>query len=72
LLPEPSAKVVRLKVVDPGFVIHPIGHLHEDGQILRAQVECVRGTAEIEAFVLAKRALGVFPDMALSLLRGSK
>ena len=52
----------------PGVVIDAVGHLHEDGQVLRPKVEGVRGTAEIEALVLAERALGIFPDMALGFL----
>jgi hypothetical protein len=54
---HPARIVVRLKMVEPGFVIHAVRHLHEDGQILRAQVEGVRRTAKVEALILAARAL---------------
>jgi hypothetical protein len=65
---NPSRIVIRLEVVEPGVVVHAVRHLHENGQVLRPQVEGVRRTAEIEALVLAKRALGIFPDVALGLL----
>jgi hypothetical protein len=48
-------------MVEPGFVIDAVRHLHEDGQILRAQVEGVRRTAKVEALVLAERALDARP-----------
>ncbi len=66
--PNPARIVVRLKMMAPRFIVHAVGHLHEEGQVLRPEVQGVRGAAEIEALVLAKRALDIFPDMALGLL----
>src|SRR5262245_24656646 len=56
--------------MQPCLVVHTVGQLHEDVEVLRAQVEFAFGSAEIEAEIRPQLALGVFAVMALALAYG--
>ena len=62
---EPGRIVGGLAVVLPGAVVHSLGDLQEDHEILCTQVERVIRAAEIEAAVLSEMALGVFRGVPL-------
>src|SRR5258706_11569276 len=67
---EPAGVVGAAPVVLPRLLVHALGDLREEHEVLRAQVEAVAGPAEIEAEVLGELALGVLAHVAvLRLLR---
>src|SRR4029450_11140792 len=63
------------EMMPPGGRVDTVAELHEEHQVLRAQVELRIRTAEIEAAVLPDLPLGVLAQMATPLARaglGSK
>src|SRR5580693_4506839 len=67
-LAHPARIVMALQVMQPRLVLHAVRHLQENHQVLGAKVERAGRPAEIEAFVLAKLALGIFAGVTLGLL----
>ncbi len=56
-------------MMEPGRVVYPIGDLHEQTEILSAQVQRFIGAAEIETLVFSELAFGIFACVPLGLLR---
>src|SRR6266545_3601112 len=67
---EPVGEIAIAQVIQPGIVVHAVGQLHEDVEVLRAQLEFAFGSAEIEAEIRPQLALGVFAVMSLALAFG--
>src|SRR5262245_20550707 len=66
-VPEPAGIVPVPEVVEPGLVIHPIRHLHEEHEVLGAEIQLAGGTPEEEALVLAQLTGGVLSDVTAML-----
>src|SRR5438094_152745 len=54
-------------MVEPGLVVHALGDLVEQHEVLRAQIELPGGAAKVEALVLAQAALGILAPVPLAL-----
>src|SRR5690242_6123356 len=54
-------------MVEPGLVIQPLGELHKGRQVLRAKIQFLLGTSEIEGTILAELAIGIISLMPFSL-----
>ena len=59
-LAEPRRIVAGVAVMLPGALVDAFRDLREERQVLRAQIEAIVRSAEIEAQVLAELTLGVF------------
>ena len=64
---EPARVVAALQVVQPGLVVHALGDLQEQEQVLRPQVQLALRPAEVEAAVRRQLALGVLAAVAAAL-----
>ena len=62
-----TARSRPAQVKQPGVVVDAVGQVHEQDQVVRAQVELSLGAAEIEAAVLRQLALGVLAQVAAPL-----
>src|SRR5262249_37311951 len=63
-LTHPARVVAWAEVVEPGLVIHAVGDLREEDQVLGPEVQPLAATAEVEAALRGKRSLGVLAAMA--------
>ena len=60
---NPARVVAPRQVMLPGLVVHAVRELHEEHEVLRAQLEAIIRAAEIEAPVLTQLALGVLAQV---------
>src|SRR4030095_8076210 len=67
---EPVGEIAIAQVIQPCLVVHAVGQLHEDVEVLRAQVEFAFRSSEIEAEIRPQLTRGVFAVMSLTLAFG--
>src|SRR5215813_14776690 len=67
LLSEPARIVARAQVVCPGPVVHTLGQLHKQNEVLRPQIERPVRSAKVKALAFAEFPFGIFASMTLSV-----
>src|SRR5215469_16005790 len=53
--------------MQPGLVVHTLGQLHKQDEVLRPQIERSVGSAKVEALAFAEFPFGIFASMTLSV-----
>src|SRR5579884_3292955 len=64
---EPAGVVAAPQVVQPRGVVHALGELQEDDQVLGAQVQLPLGAAEVEALLCQQLSLRILAPVAAAL-----
>ena len=55
-------------MVKPGPVVHTVGQLHKQNEVLRPQVERSVRSAKVEAFIFVEFPFGIFASVTLPVL----
>ena len=69
-LANPTRVIGSTQVVQPRFIVHAFGHLEEEHQVFRAQVELAFGAAEIETAVRSQLTFRIFSAVTTPFDRG--
>src|SRR5262249_10365525 len=67
LLSEPARIVTRAQMVCPGPVVHTLGQLHKQNEVLRPQIERPIRSAKVKALAFAELPFSIFASMTLSV-----